>query len=197
MKIIGLTGGIASGKSTVSGIISEAGYTVIDCDRIAWKLSEPDRDIWQLYYKRYGDSVINEDRSLNRQAVAKRVFGNAEELRQINSIVHPIIEREMLAGIKKAEKNGENIIFLDVPLLFEAGFAKMTDEIWLVYVPFEIQLKRLIERNGYDKDEAISRIHSQMDLDKKRALADIIINNDGDIESLRRQVIEKVNNEQG
>lgn len=196
MKIIGLTGGIASGKSTVADMLIQAGCTVVDCDKIAWQLAEPGQAIWQIYVDRYGAKVLNQDRTLNRQAVADIVFRDRQELDIINSLVHPLIKDRLLAEAEVARQRGAKVIFWDVPLLFETGFDKMTDEKWLVYVSPAIQKARLINRNGYTEDEALRRINSQMSLAEKQKLADVVINNDGDIEALRRQVLEKVNNGQ-
>lgn len=197
MKIIGLTGGIASGKSTVADILIENGYKVIDCDKIAWALAEPQREIWQIYLERYGERVLNPDRTLNRQAVADIVFRDKEELTAINALVHPIIKGQMWEEAALAKKNGVQTIFFDVPLLFEAGFDTMTDENWLVYVLPEIQKERLMARNGYSEEEALRRISSQMSLEKKKLLADVVIDNNGDVEELHRQVLEQVKDGQG
>ncbi|MBP3231055.1 MAG: dephospho-CoA kinase [Anaerovibrio sp.] len=197
MKIIGLTGGIASGKSTVANMLIENGYKVIDCDKIAWALAEPQREIWQIYLERYGERVLNPDRTLNRQAVADIVFRDKEELTAINALVHPIIKGQMWEEAAQAKKNGVQTIFFDVPLLFEAGFDTMTDENWLVYVLPEIQKERLMARNGYSEAEALRRISAQMSLEKKKLLADVVIDNNGDVEELHRQVLEQVKDGQG
>ncbi|WP_027407026.1 dephospho-CoA kinase [Anaerovibrio sp. RM50] len=192
MKIIGLTGGIASGKSTVTKYLRQQGYTVVDCDKIAWELAEPDHSIWQVYFARYGSRVINSDRSLNRQAVADIVFKEKNELSVINSLVHPLIKEEMMAQVEEARARGEKQIFLDVPLLFEANYDKLTDEKWLVYVTRDTQLRRLVARNSYSREEAIRRIDSQMSLEEKKKLSDVIINNNADRKRLRRQLDEQL-----
>lgn len=192
MKIIGLTGGIASGKSTVTKYLRQQGYTVVDCDKIAWELAEPDCSIWQVYFARYGSKVINPDRSLNRQAVADIVFRDKKELDAINSLVHPLIKDEMMSQVKAAVDEGENVIFLDVPLLFEASYDKLVDEKWLVYVSRDTQLRRLMSRNDFNHDEAVRRIDSQMSLEEKKKLSDVIINNNADRKRLRRQLDEKL-----
>ena len=192
MKIIGLTGGIASGKSTVTKYLRQQGYTVVDCDKIAWELAEPDHSIWQVYFARYGSKVINPDRSLNRQAVADIVFTDKNELAVINRLVHPLIKEEMMSQVQAASEGGEKVVFLDVPLLFEASYDKLVDEKWLVYVSLDTQLRRLMARNDYQRDEALRRIDSQMSLDEKKKLSDVIINNNADRKRLRRQLDEKL-----
>ncbi len=196
MKLIGLTGGIASGKSTATKILIQAGYTVIDCDRIAWDLAEPQGEIWQIYVDRYGRGILHADDSLDRQAVADIVFRDQAELKAIDALVHPLIKKQMLAEVRLAQNNGAKIVFLDVPLLFEAGFDTMTDENWLIYVPFSMQKERLMARNGYSESEALRRINSQMSLEEKKRLADVVIYNDGDIDMLRQQILEKMKNGQ-
>ncbi|WP_297966062.1 dephospho-CoA kinase [uncultured Anaerovibrio sp.] len=188
MKIIGLTGGIASGKSTVTKYLRQQGFTVVDCDKIAWQLAEPDQPIWQVYFSRYGGQVINADRTLNRQAVADIVFNNQRELAVINSLVHPLIKEEMLSQTDKAQNRGEKVIFLDVPLLFEAGYDTIADEIWLVYVNRGTQLRRLMARNGFGREEALRRIDAQMSIEEKKQLSDVIIDNNGDRKALRHQL---------
>lgn len=192
MKIIGLTGGIASGKSTVTKYLRQQGYTVVDCDKIAWELAEPDCSIWQVYFARYGSKVINPDKSLNRQAVADIVFRDKKELDAINSLVHPLIKDEMMSQVKTAVDEGKKVIFLDVPLLFEASYDKLVDEKWLVYVSRDTQLRRLMSRNDFSHDEAVRRIDSQMSLEEKKKLSDVIINNNADRKRLRRQLDEKL-----
>lgn len=192
MRIIGLTGGIASGKSTVSGELSRLGAKIIDADKTAWQLAEPHQPIWQAYHDRYGEDVINEDGSLNRQAVAVRVFADKSELEWMNSMAHPIIRREMFRQIdqlRAAETPGENtVIILDIPLLFEGGWEKHADETWLVYTSEENQIKRLKERNGIDEKEARRRISAQMPLAEKMKLADFLIPNNETQDVLREKV---------
>lgn len=192
MRIIGLTGGIASGKSTVSGELSRLGAKIIDADKTAWQLAEPHQPIWQAYHDRYGEDVINEDGSLNRQAVAVRVFADKSELEWMNSMAHPIIRREMFRQIdqlRAAEMPGENtVIILDIPLLFEGGWEKHADETWLVYTSEENQIKRLKERNGIDEKEARRRISAQMPLAEKMKLADFLIPNNETQDVLREKI---------
>lgn len=192
MRIIGLTGGIASGKSTVSGELSRLGAKIIDADKTAWQLAEPHQPIWQAYHDRYGEDVINEDGSLNRQAVAVRVFADKSELEWMNSMAHPIIRREMFRQIdqlRAAETPGENtVIILDIPLLFEGGWEKHADETWLVYTSEKNQIKRLKERNGIDEKEARRRISAQMPLAEKMKLADFLIPNNETQDVLREKV---------
>lgn len=199
MRIIGLTGGIASGKSTVSKALHSMGAIILDADKVAWQLAEPDQPIWQAYFDRYGEAVINEDRSLNRQAVADRVFSDKSELAWMNGMAHPIIHAELMRqldfwrkqeteSIPAKEKISELVIVLDIPLLLESGWADMADEVWVVYVEKETQIQRLMERNSVDREEAVRRINSQMSMEEKRKKADFVIDNNGSLDKLMSQV---------
>lgn len=188
MKIIGLTGGIASGKSTVTSMLRENGYTVIDTDKIAWQLSEPQQPLWQAYFARYGTQVINADASLNRQAVASIVFASSEEKAWMDSTAHPMIRSAVEQAIESAKKSGEAVVFLDVPLLYEVGWDKMADVVWLVYVDEQVQLNRLMARNNFAEAEAKRRIAAQMPMREKRARAEIVIDNNGSLTELEEQV---------
>lgn len=192
MRIIGLTGGIASGKSTVSEELQRLGAAIVDADKVAWQLAEPHQHIWQAYVLRYGKSVINDDDSLNRQAVAERVFSNKDELKWMNEMAHPLIRAEMFRQIddlRQKEKDGDNtVVILDVPLLFEGGWQSMTDETWLVYTSEQNQIARLKLRNGIEEAEARKRIASQMSLSEKKKLADFTISNNGTKDELLEKI---------
>ena len=188
MKIIGLTGGIASGKSTVSSLLTEHGYAVIDADRIAWQLAEPDNSLWQAYYERYGEKVLNDDRTLNRQAVASVVFQNPAEKLWMDSAAHPMIKAEIQRNLARLIAAGRDVVFLDVPLLYEAGWEYMADTVWVVYADEANQLRRLCQRNGFSEAEAQRRIGAQMPMAEKKRRADVVIDNNGSLEDLSRQV---------
>ena len=188
MKIIGLTGGIASGKSTVSRLLAEHGYAVIDADRIAWQLAEPDNSLWQAYYERYGEKVLNDDRTLNRQAVASVVFQNPAEKQWMDSAAHPMIKAEIQRNLARLIASGRDVVFLDVPLLYEAGWDYMADTVWVVYADEANQLRRLCQRNGFSEAEAQRRIGAQLPMSEKKRRADVVIDNNGSLEDLSRQV---------
>ena len=188
MKIIGLTGGIASGKSTVSRLLAEHGYAVIDADRIAWQLAEPDNSLWQAYYERYGEKVLNDDRTLNRQAVASVVFQNPAEKLWMDSAAHPMIKAEIQRNLARLIAAGRDVVFLDVPLLYEAGWEYMADTVWVVYADEANQLRRLCQRNGFSEAEAQRRIGAQLPMSEKKRRADVVIDNNGSLEDLSRQV---------
>lgn len=187
MKIIGLTGGIASGKSTVTAFLRARGFEVVDADKIAWSLTEPHKALWTAYQKRYGQRVLNADNSLNRQAVADIVFRNPAEKAWMDNMAHPIIQREIEKRLRQLANRGISVVFLDVPLLYEVGWNKLVHEVWVIYVNKEQQLARLCQRNGFSEDEAQRRIAVQMSMDEKKRLADKVIDNNGSLADLKKQ----------
>lgn len=189
MKVIGLTGGIASGKSTVTQLLREQQITVLDADAIAWQLAQPDEALWQAYTERYGDRVLLPDRQLNRQAVADIVFAQPEEKQWMDGMAHPIIRDEIKNQLSAAAQAGERLLVLDVPLLYEAGWDDMVEQVWLVYVSREVQLQRLMARNGYSLQEAQLRINAQMSMEEKRKRAQIVIDNNGTRQELETRVM--------
>lgn len=187
MKIIGLTGGIASGKSTVSAYLKQKGAVIIDADAIAHKLFEPNAALWLAYIGHFGRQYLREDNTLDTRAIGKIVFASVEEQAWINAIAQPIIKSAIETAIAKAKNSNAKIIILDVPLLFETGWEKLADSTCLVYVDKKQQLSRLIQRNGYSEDEAMARIGAQMSMSAKRKLADWIIDNGGTLKNTYRQ----------
>ena len=188
MKVIGLTGGIASGKSTVTKLLRQYGLDVLDADAIAWELAQPNNKLWQSYVDRYGERVLLSDQQLNRQAVADIVFSQPEEKAWMDGMAHPIIKAEIQNQLNHLSEAGKKAAVIDVPLLYEAGWDKLVDEVWLVYVDSEVQLQRLMARNGYDVQEAARRIKAQMPLAEKRRKAQVVIDNNGTAQELAERV---------
>lgn len=183
-KIIGLTGGIACGKSTVSRYLAQKGAQIVDADQIAHELSEPNGALYEAYQKHWGKQILLADGTLNRRKVGQLAFANAQEKNWLNHTAHPVIKEAIERKIS-AIKSG--VIILDVPLLFEAGWDKITDRNCVVFVTREIQLQRLIARNGYTRQEALNRINAQMPLNEKKRRADWLIDNSGSLEETYRQ----------
>lgn len=188
--IIGLTGGIASGKSTVSAMFKERAFTVIDADIEAKRAVEKGEPAYNEIVSHFGEEILLEDGEINRQKLGSFVFYNDEERMKLNSIVHPAVRQRMTEQKDRAIAKGESLIVLDIPLLFESKLTYMVDYTVLVYVNREKQLQRLMERNGFDKEEANARIRSQMLLDEKVKLADFLIDNNGDLENTEKQLDE-------
>ena len=190
-KIIGLTGGIATGKSTASNIIKELGYLVIDADKIARDIVEIGEPAYKEIVNNFGKDIVFQDGNLNRKKLGYIVFNNDKKRETLNRITHPHIKK----AIKKSiDKNIEkNIIFVDIPLLIEGidsydQYGIYFDEIWLVYIDEESQINRLMKRDSIKRDEAINKIKAQMPIEEKVKYATRIIDNRGDISYLYKQL---------
>ena len=185
MKRIGLTGGIASGKSTASAILRRWGACIIDVDAIAHGLMEPGGPLYAAYRAHFGEGVILPDGHLDRHRIGRIAFADPAEKCWLDETAHPVIRAAMHQELARAEAAGEPCVVLDIPLLFETGWQAHVDESWLIDVPEALQLMRLQKRNGYSREEAERRIAAQMPLAEKRRLADIIIDNSGTEEELK------------
>lgn len=187
---VGLTGGIASGKSTVTCMLKEMGIPVIDADeesRLAVQQGEP---AYMQIIKTFGTEILLPNGELDRQKLGSIIFHSEEKRQLLNNIVHPEVRRRMIAKKETTVMSGGQIIVLDIPLLFESKLTYMVDKTLLIYVDKKIQLKRLMERNSLTVEEAEARIHSQMPLAEKINLADEVINNNGPISETRNQLNE-------
>lgn len=188
MYIIGLTGGIASGKSTVSTMLAELGAYIIDADEIARTIVMPNQPAWHDIVAHFGSEILLPDGTINRRVLGEKIFKDKAERICLEKITHPYIEDQIQKNIAHAKLIGTNIVVLDVPLLFETGWQRMVDEIWVVYVEREVQLTRLIARNKLTYQQAMDRIDAQMSLSEKVKKADVVIDNNLDIEHARKQV---------
>jgi dephospho-CoA kinase len=187
--IIGLTGGIASGKSTVSNMLKELGITIIDADveaRLAVQKGEP---AFVQIVEAFGREILQPDGEIDRQKLGSIIFHQSEKRLLLNNIVHPEVRKRMKGQIEIAETNGEEVVVLDIPLLFESKLTYMVEKTVLVYVDENIQLQRLMERNNLSQQEAVARIHSQMPLSEKVSLADAVIDNNRSIQDTKQQLL--------
>lgn len=182
--IIGITGSIACGKSTVSNYLKSKGYIVIDADKIGHEALDDDY-VKEKLILAFGNEIL-EDNKINRQKLGELVFGNSSSLNVLNSIIHPEIRKKILEKIDK--NNDKELIFIDVALLFEAKFDDLVDKIIVVYVDKNTQLTRLMKRNSISKKEALSRIVSQMSPIEKAKLGDYTVNNNLDVINTYEQV---------
>ncbi|MGB9839850.1 dephospho-CoA kinase [Thermovenabulum sp.] len=191
MKVIGLTGGIASGKSTVSGILREKGAYIIDADEISKALVEPGKPAYLEIVKHFGQEILNEDGSLRRKKLGRIVFADKEKLALLNKITHPKIVEEIKRRLEEAARRNERVVVIDAALLIELGLYKMVEEVWLVTIDEKTQLERLLKRDSFlDEKEAKDRIRAQMPQEEKVKYATRIINNSGDFSQLLKQVEE-------
>lgn len=189
MKVIGLTGGIASGKSTVASFLKELGAYVIDADRVAREVVLPGCSAYLDIVKEFGEEILGPDGKINRAKLGGIIFQNPPARKKLNEITHPRIIKEIRRQIEERKKeNPAGIIVIDVPLLIETGMIEMVDEVWLAALPEKQQILRLIERDGYTEEEAEKRIKSQMPLNEKRKFAHRIIDTGGLLKDTRRQV---------
>jgi dephospho-CoA kinase len=187
--IIGLTGGIASGKSTVAKMLLELGIPVIDADQIAREVVEIGEEAYLQIVEKFGEEILHDDKTIDRAKLGAIVFNDEEKRKLLNSIVHPAVRKKMLEQKEQYVKKGEKTIVLDIPLLFESNLTHLVDKIIVVYVDDHIQLERLMARNCFSKEEAEARIKAQMPLKEKAAKADAVIDNNGTMEQTKEQLL--------
>jgi len=188
MTVIGLTGNIASGKSMVAKVLEELGARVISADEVAREVVEPRTPAWNRIREVFGDEVLNRDLTINRKKLGEMVFGNTSRINELNSITHPVIIEKIageIAGFRAGADGRSKVLIVEAPLLLETGLDKLVDEVWVVGIPEEVQINRLIKRDHLTRGQALDRIHSQMPAEEKRKLAGVFIDNSGDIDSTR------------
>ncbi|GJM78618.1 dephospho-CoA kinase [Paenibacillus sp. HMSSN-139] len=186
---IGLTGGIATGKSTVSRMLASRGAAVIDADVIAREIMEPGHPVLAAVSERFGPEVLHPDGTLNRKKLGEIVFSHPEERKALEALTHPAIRSEMKRRLDELEEaDPQRLVVADIPLLYESGLDPLYEEIMVVYVPREMQLSRLILRDGLSREAAEQRLSAQMDIEQKKERADILIDNSGGLDETRRQI---------
>lgn len=192
--VIGLTGGIASGKSTVSQMIKEKGIRVVDADIIAKEAVSKGAPALHQIVQTFGEEVLLPNGELNRQQLGAIIFSDEEKRKKLNAIVHPEVRKEMLEQRDEGVSNNETFVVLDIPLLFESKLEGLVDRIIVVYTTPDLQLSRLMNRNDLSEEEALNRIHSQQPLEEKCQKADRVIENTKDLAFMRKQ-LENILNE--
>ena len=186
MLVAGLTGGIATGKSTVSKFLQEAGAIIIDADKIAYDAVKKGTTAWQQVVDHFGRDVLLPDGEIDRPALGDIVFNDPKQKQALNRIVHPYVFSEVAEHLKVIEKETPDaVVILDVPLLIESGMHRGMSDVIVVYVPEALQLKRLMARDNLSEADAKARINSQMPIEEKKGFAGIVIDNSGDIEATR------------
>ena len=189
MILVGLTGGIATGKSTVAGMFKRCGAVIIDADALARDVVQPGKPAWREIVSTFGKTVLNPDRTVNRPTLGTKVFGHPAKLRQLEHIIHPRVAREQIRLTKQAaRKDPKAIVIYDVPLLFEAGIDTRVDATIVVNADRETQIARLKKRNGLSRAEALRRIKSQMPLTNKCRRADYVLDGTLSLPQLKKQV---------
>lgn len=186
MLVLGLTGGIGSGKSTASSLLEEQGAVIVDADRIARELQEPGQPVFEAMVEAFGAGIVAEDGTLNRQAVADIVFHDDEALKQLNGITHPAIGRRIVERIAELAETDE-VVILDVPLLVGSDQYETAGTI-VVDVDPELAIQRLVEHRGFSEADARARLAAQMTREERLELADVVLDNSGTVDDLRAQV---------
>ncbi|PKM80238.1 MAG: dephospho-CoA kinase [Firmicutes bacterium HGW-Firmicutes-14] len=193
MPVIGLTGSIASGKSLVAGILQELGARVIDADIVAREVVMPGTRAWEKIRDSFGDGVLNADNgTIDRKRLGRMVFSDPDKRKRLNEITHPLITDLIKKEIDtfRAGDGGEGrVLVIDAPLLIETGLDQLVDEVWVVDIPVELQVARLMERDRLTRREALARISAQMPLEEKKKYARRIIDNSQDTASTRQMVM--------
>jgi dephospho-CoA kinase len=195
MRIIGLTGGIASGKSTIAHLLEQHGIPVIDADQLARRAVEPGSEALRAIEKEFGTSVINSDGTLNRQALATIVFNDPAERKKLEAITHPAIRTLAEEELNHYRAEGTPAVIYMAALLIEANIVSRVDEVWVVYIDQETQISRVMARDNCTREEAMSRIEAQIPMDEKVKLGKVVIDNRGTREELEQQVMDVVRKE--
>ncbi len=189
MKILGLTGNIACGKSTVAAIFKELGATLIDADKVARDIVGKGNPALKKIIKHFGNEILNKDGTLNREKLGRKVFNDKNQRRILNDITHPEIFKEINNLIEKYRSEGQKIVIIEAALIVEREkLIKIIDKLIVVSTSKDIQIKRLKDRDGFSKEQALSRINSQIPIEEKIKHADYVIHNDSDISNIKNQV---------
>jgi dephospho-CoA kinase len=189
MKLIGLTGGVGSGKSTVAGILRQLGAEIVDADEASHAVYEPGTDGFEAVVREFGSGIVRDGR-IDRERLGRLVFDDPDRRRRLNAIVHPRVREWMAARTAEAIARGAEIVVQDVPLLYESGLEELYSSVVLVYVPEAMQLERLIQGRGFTDERARAVIAAQLPIEEKRRRAHHVIDNSGTREETRRQVEE-------
>lgn len=190
-KVIGLTGGIATGKSTVSAVLRRLGAEIIDADAIAREIVRPGTECLENLVREFGREILNSNGTLNRRKLAEIAFSDPDKLRRLNEITHPAIVGEIkrrLVASRTMGRTASRAVVIEAPLLFEVGLDEIVDEIWVVALGEEEQIRRLMKRDGLKRHEAENRLRSQMPLAEKVKRADFVIDNSGPVELVEEAV---------
>ena len=186
--VVGITGGIGCGKSMAAAYLAELGAIHIDADGISRALTARDGAALEQIRRIFGDSVFSVDVSLNRRALGVLVFSDPAAKRALEGVIHPLVQRIAMDKIEESGKNGARVAVLNVPLLFETGMDVLCDDTWTLTAPADVQLARVMERDGLTREQAISRIESQMAMEDRNARATRVINSDRPIEKTRSEL---------
>lgn len=192
MFIIGLTGGIGSGKSTIASWFREWHIPVIDGDMLAREAVNPGSPVLSILADAFGKEILSEEGTLKRRQLGQIVFQDKAKLSRLNQIMHPAIWHLVESRLKACKDAGEKMAVLDMPLLIEAGWQSRVDSVWVVYVSTEVQISRVMKRDGLKRSQVMAIMQNQIPVEEKLSYADVIINNEGSEENTRRQVLQEL-----
>ena len=190
MRVIGLTGGIGSGKSTVSQVLAVMGAMVIDADTVGHQAYQPGTETWKDVVAAFGEGVVAADGSIDRKKLGAIVFGETGALERLNWIVHPRMYDMMAEQIEEYRRQGVKVVVLDAAILIEANWTPLVDEVWLTVASESTVVQRVKERTGLPEEQIRSRIRSQLSNEERKKHASVVINNDGSLDELRAKVVE-------
>ena len=188
MKVIGLTGGIGSGKSTVAQFLAELGAVILDTDRVGHEVLKPDTEAWREVVAAFGRQILTPGGDVDRKKLGEVVFGNPESLVRLNQIVHPQIGKVVKAQLEEYRRQGVRVVVLEIPLLVETGGTSLVDEVWVTIASESVVLRRLEERSELSRQQSLARIRSQISNEERVKHADVVIKNDGSLDELKAKV---------
>lgn len=189
-RVIGLTGGMGSGKSTVAQALAELGAVIIDADKVGHEAYQPETDTWRELMKAFGQQIIAPDNTIDRKQLGAIVFSSPAQLQRLNSIVHPRMFAMMKSRIEDYKRQGVEVVVLDAAILFEANWTPLVDEVWVVVADENNVVKRAVARTGLPAEQIRSRLRSQMSNQERITRANVVIHNDGTVNDLRTKVLE-------
>ena len=185
---LGLTGGIASGKSTADEFFKKRKISIIDSDLIAHRIMEIGQNGYKAVVDYFGNDILHDDQTIDRRKLGAIVFNDREKLKKLNEITHPLVHQEIEQQMVQYRANHEKLVVIDVPLLFESGFESLCNGVLVISITPELQLERLMKRNNFAKKEAIARINNQMPLSEKEKRATYVVTNTGTIDDLEKKL---------
>ena len=188
MLVIGLTGGIGTGKSEAARHMVSMGAELIDADAVGHEAYAPHAEAWERVVEAFGEGILGPDNEIDRRALGAIVFSDPEQLSRLNGIMHPLMARMVQQKVDVFRGNGANVVVVEAALLFEAGWDSLVQEVWVTDSPEETVIRRLSLRNGMSEEEARKRVSSQMSREERLGRADIVIDNSSDVEAMRRAI---------
>jgi dephospho-CoA kinase len=188
MKVIGITGGIGSGKSTVTQCLAQLGAVVIDADRVGWEAYMPGTEVWHEVVAEFGQQVVAENGEIDRKKLGQIIFNNPALRERLNRIMHPRMYKMMEKKIETYHEQGVQIVVLEAAVLIEANWTPLVDQLWVTVSSESVVLERLKKQRGMTEEQILSRIRSQLSIEERKKYADEVIQNDGDLEEMKEKI---------